>query len=148
MLCINSDKNGLGYCLGDFFTNSSGHPVQNELEFDAEMHKPWLRFWCVTFTRDAQRGIKAMPEIMNWSQVNSFCRNLFNTIHMCIHIRSCKQNIIVSLTNWQKPTFQHFSHCTLQYNRLTNYKILSLLYLEAILINVGCMHQLQRNILL
>jgi hypothetical protein len=27
-LCINFDKNGLGYILGDFFANSSGHPVQ------------------------------------------------------------------------------------------------------------------------
>jgi hypothetical protein len=26
ILCINFDKNGLGYILGDFFTNSSGHP--------------------------------------------------------------------------------------------------------------------------
>jgi hypothetical protein len=25
-LCINFDKNGLGYILDDFFTNSSGHP--------------------------------------------------------------------------------------------------------------------------
>jgi hypothetical protein len=25
-LCINRDKNGLGYILGDFFTNLSGHP--------------------------------------------------------------------------------------------------------------------------
>jgi hypothetical protein len=25
-LCINFDKKGLGYILGDFFTNSSGHP--------------------------------------------------------------------------------------------------------------------------
>jgi hypothetical protein len=27
-LCINFDKSGLGYILGDFFTNSSGHPGQ------------------------------------------------------------------------------------------------------------------------
>jgi hypothetical protein len=25
--CVDSDKNGLGYILGDFFTNSSGHPA-------------------------------------------------------------------------------------------------------------------------
>jgi hypothetical protein len=25
-LCINLDKNGLGWILGDFFSNSSGHP--------------------------------------------------------------------------------------------------------------------------
>jgi hypothetical protein len=28
-LCINFDKNGLGYILGDFFTSSSGHPARN-----------------------------------------------------------------------------------------------------------------------
>jgi hypothetical protein len=26
-LCINLNKNGRGYILGDFFTNSSGHPA-------------------------------------------------------------------------------------------------------------------------
>jgi hypothetical protein len=26
MLCVNFDKNGLGYILGDYFRNSSGHP--------------------------------------------------------------------------------------------------------------------------
>jgi hypothetical protein len=25
-VCFNFDKNGLGYSLGDFFTNSFGHP--------------------------------------------------------------------------------------------------------------------------
>jgi hypothetical protein len=25
--CIDFDKNGLGYILGDFFANSSGHPA-------------------------------------------------------------------------------------------------------------------------
>jgi hypothetical protein len=29
-LCINYDKNGLGYVLGDVFTNSYGHPGQYE----------------------------------------------------------------------------------------------------------------------
>jgi hypothetical protein len=30
MVCIQFDKNGLGYILGDYFTNSSGHPDCNE----------------------------------------------------------------------------------------------------------------------
>jgi hypothetical protein len=30
-LCINFDKNGLGYILGDFFTNSSGHAAHPAL---------------------------------------------------------------------------------------------------------------------
>jgi hypothetical protein len=30
-LCINLEKNWLGYNLGDFFTNSSGHPDQMSL---------------------------------------------------------------------------------------------------------------------
>jgi hypothetical protein len=28
-ICIKFDKNGLGYILGDFFTNASGHPARN-----------------------------------------------------------------------------------------------------------------------
>jgi hypothetical protein len=30
IICINFDKKGLGYILGDFFTNSSGHPADKE----------------------------------------------------------------------------------------------------------------------
>jgi hypothetical protein len=29
-LCIDFDRNGLGYILGDFCTNSSGHPAQKQ----------------------------------------------------------------------------------------------------------------------
>jgi hypothetical protein len=38
-ICIHFDKNGLCYILGDFFTNSSGHPVcifeRKELDIEA-----------------------------------------------------------------------------------------------------------------
>jgi hypothetical protein len=35
LVCINCGKKGLGYILGDFFTNSSGHP---------ECKTPWRFF--------------------------------------------------------------------------------------------------------
>jgi hypothetical protein len=31
-VCNNFDKNGLGYMLGDFLTNSSGHPDKDSLD--------------------------------------------------------------------------------------------------------------------
>jgi hypothetical protein len=31
-------KNGLGYILGDFITNSSGHPEQKQFFFALPMH--------------------------------------------------------------------------------------------------------------
>jgi hypothetical protein len=67
-LCINFDNNGLGYILGGFFTDSSGHP-----EGDAPFARPnFLRISVVTgslviiclpvLKRD-QRGVGKRPKM-------------------------------------------------------------------------------------
>jgi hypothetical protein len=47
MLCKNLDlKNGLGEILGDFFTNSSGHPGSEQHKIKAaSFYQRNLRFW-------------------------------------------------------------------------------------------------------
>jgi hypothetical protein len=40
-VCIDFDKNGLGYILGDFFTNLSGHPSSHLVTL-ALIWSPWL----------------------------------------------------------------------------------------------------------
>jgi hypothetical protein len=51
-LSINLMKNGLGYTLGDFFTNASGHPVRPALPLSHEM------IHSADLTEEAERGKK------------------------------------------------------------------------------------------
>jgi hypothetical protein len=44
-LCINCYKNGLGYLLGDFFTNSSGHPDGDQMSYRKNNAQPLLHYF-------------------------------------------------------------------------------------------------------
>jgi hypothetical protein len=54
-LSINYNKNGLGYILGDFFTNSSGHPANNAC---TKREKGFLETLAKIVPEIMERGLK------------------------------------------------------------------------------------------
>jgi hypothetical protein len=75
--CNNFDKNVLGYTLGDFFTNSSGHPCRSQLPFIEVCkfnykQKDWAVHSSLTMDGKNGNGLNREAGWPDWSK----CRRL------------------------------------------------------------------------
>jgi hypothetical protein len=76
-LCINYVKNGLGYILGDFFTNSSGHAVSG-------------------MRRKINYLVRHLTYITGWRWMDIFVTDL--SIWLCYHLSNLKSSLLTELS--------------------------------------------------